>query len=156
MLAVKEQESGTVEQLLMTPAQTIDRSWYNRAGVEYVMDSCTKQQHRSFLALCPVVEGYFIASGFLLIRFWLEVSNEEQEQRFEACVEDSLRQWKLSPIDLPSRECWYEYSRAHDMMLEATDTSHAPLCPALQGQRILASTARIPALLLPTHNPLIR
>jgi polyphosphate kinase 2 len=103
-----------------------DRSWYNRAGVEYVMGFCTKEEHRRFLELCPVAEGYFIESGILLIKFWLEVSNEEQERRFEARIEDPLRQWKLSPIDLPSRERWYEYSRARDMMLEATDTSHAP------------------------------
>jgi polyphosphate kinase len=103
-----------------------DRSWYNRAGVEYVMGFCTKEEHRRFLELCPVVEGYFIESGILLIKFWLEVSNEEQERRFEARIEDPLRQWKLSPTDLPSRERWYEYSRARDMMLKATDTSHAP------------------------------
>src|ERR1700739_2103646 len=103
-----------------------DRSWYNRAGVEYVMGFCTKEQHRRFLELCPIVEGYFIESGILLIKFWLEVSNEEQERRFEARIEDPLRQGKLSPMALPSRERWYEYSRARDMMLEATDTSHAP------------------------------
>jgi polyphosphate kinase len=103
-----------------------DRSWYNRAGVEYVMGFCTKEQHRRFLELCPVVEGYLIESGILLIKFWLEVSNEEQERRFEARIEDPLRQWKLSPVDLPSRERWYEYSRARDTMLKATDTRHAP------------------------------
>ena len=103
-----------------------DRSWYNRAGVEYVMGFCTKEQHRRFLELCPVVEGYIIENGILLIKFWLEVSNEEQERRFEARIEDPLRQWKLSPVDLPSRERWYEYSRARDMMLKATDTRHAP------------------------------
>ena len=103
-----------------------DRSWYNRAGVEYVMGFCSKEQHRRFLELCPVVEGYFIESGILLIKFWLEVGNEEQERRFEARIEDPLRQWKLSPVDLPSRERWYEYSSARDMMLKATDTSHAP------------------------------
>ena len=103
-----------------------DRSWYNRAGVEYVMGFCTKEQHRRFLELCPVVEGYIVDGGIILIKYWLEVSNEEQERRFEARIEDPLRQWKLSPIDLPSREKWYEYSRARDMMLEATDTKHAP------------------------------
>ena len=103
-----------------------DRSWYNRAGVEYVMGFCSKEQHRRFLQLCSVVEGYFIESGILLIKFWLEVSNEEQERRFEARIEDPLRQWKLSPMDLPARERWYEYSRARDMMLEATDSDHAP------------------------------
>jgi polyphosphate kinase 2 len=103
-----------------------DRSWYNRAGVEYVMGFCTKEQHRRFLELCPVVEEYIIESGILLIKFWLEVSNEEQERRFEARIEDPMRQWKLSPMDLPARERWYKYSRARDMMLKATDTSHAP------------------------------
>lgn len=103
-----------------------DRSWYNRAGVEYVMGFCTKEQHRRFLELCPVVEGYIVDGGITLIKYWLEVSNEEQERRFEARIEDPLRQWKLSPVDLPSREKWYEYSHARDMMLEATDTKHAP------------------------------
>ena len=103
-----------------------DRSWYNRAGVEYVMGFCTKEQHRRFLELCPVVEAYIVDGGIILTKYWLEVGNEEQERRFEARIEDPLRQWKLSPIDLPSREKWYEYSRARDMMLEATDTKHAP------------------------------
>jgi polyphosphate kinase 2 len=103
-----------------------DRSWYNRAGVEYVMGFCTKEQHRRFLELCPVVEKYFVETGITLIKFWLEVSDAEQEKRFQARVEDPLRQWKLSPMDLPSRERWYEYSRARDMMLEATDSEHSP------------------------------
>ena len=103
-----------------------DRSWYNRAGVEYVMGFCTKAQHRRFLELCPKMEGYIIENGIILIKFWLEVSNEEQERRFEARVADPLRQWKLSTMDLPSRAKWYEYSRARDMMLEATDTELSP------------------------------
>jgi polyphosphate kinase 2 len=103
-----------------------DRSWYNRAGVEYVMGFCTKEQHRRFLELCPTVEGYLTSSGLTLIKFWLEVGNEEQEARFNARIADPLRQWKLSPIDLPSRTRWYEYSRARDQMLEATDSEHAP------------------------------
>ena len=103
-----------------------DRSWYNRAGVEYVMGFCTKEQHAAFLKLCPTVEGYVTRAGILLIKYWLEVSNKEQERRFEARIKDPLRQWKLSPMDLPSREKWYEYSRARDMMLAATDTRHAP------------------------------
>jgi polyphosphate kinase len=103
-----------------------DRSWYNRAGVEYVMGFCTKEQHRRFLELCPIFEGYFIESGIIIIKFWLEVSNEEQKRRFEARLEDPLRQWKLSPVDLPSRERWYSYSRARDMMLQATDTPRVP------------------------------
>ncbi len=103
-----------------------DRSWYNRTGVEYVMGFCTKEEHRRFLELCPEVENYIVDAGIKLIKYWLEVSNEEQERRFEARIEDPLRQWKLSPIDLPSREKWYEYSLARDMMLAATDTKHAP------------------------------
>ena len=103
-----------------------DRSWYNRAGVEYVMGFCTKEQYESFLELCPTAEGYITRSGIVLIKYWLEVSNKEQERRFEARVEDPLRQWKLSPMDLPSRERWYDYSRARDRMLEATDSKHAP------------------------------
>jgi polyphosphate kinase 2 len=103
-----------------------DRSWYNRAGVEYVMGFCTKEQHRRFLDLCPTVENWITSSGIILIKFWLEVSNKEQERRFEARIKDPLRQWKLSPMDLPSRTRWYEYSRARDMMLEATDTENAP------------------------------
>jgi polyphosphate kinase 2 len=103
-----------------------DRSWYNRAGVEYVMGFCSKEQHRRFLELCPEIEKYMVEAGILLIKFWLEVSDEEQKRRFEARVTDPLRQWKLSPMDLPSRSKWFEYSRARDMMLKATDTKWAP------------------------------
>ena len=103
-----------------------DRSWYNRAGVEYVMGFCSKEQHQRFLELCPVVEKYIVDGGIQLIKFWLEVGNREQKKRFEARIEDPLRQWKLSPMDLPSRSRWFEYSRARDMMLKATDTKHAP------------------------------
>jgi polyphosphate kinase 2 len=103
-----------------------DRSWYNRAGVEFVMGFCTKEQHRRFLELCPVFESYVITSGIKLFKIWLEVSDQEQERRFQARIEDPLRQWKLSPVDLPSRSRWYDYSRARDMMLEATDTEAAP------------------------------
>ena len=103
-----------------------DRSWYNRAGVEFVMGFCDKADHRRFLELCPVFERYVKSSGIQLIKFWLEVGNEEQERRFEARVKDPLRQWKLSPMDLPARSRWYDYSRARDMMLEATDTNDVP------------------------------
>ena len=103
-----------------------DRSWYNRAGVESVMGFCDKADHRRFLELCPVIEGYVKSSGIQLIKFWLEVGNEEQERRFEARVKDPLRQWKLSSMDLPARSRWYDYSRARDMMLEATDTKDVP------------------------------
>jgi len=101
-----------------------DRSWYNRAGVEHVMGFCSPEEHKRFLFLCPLFEKALTASGITLIKFWLEVSNEEQERRFKARIEDPLRQWKLSSIDLPSRERWYQYSRARDMMLDATDTPY--------------------------------
>ena len=103
-----------------------DRSWYNRAGVEHVMGFCTKQQYKRFLKLCPEIESFIVGSGIILIKYWLEVSNEEQERRFEARIKDPIRQWKLSPMDLPSLSRWYEYSRARDAMLEATDTKDAP------------------------------
>ena len=103
-----------------------DRSWYNRAGVEHVMGFCNKEQYEGFLDLCPTVEGYITKAGIILIKYWLEVSNEEQELRFEARIDDPVRQWKLSPMDLPSRERWFDYSRARDRMLETTDTKHAP------------------------------
>jgi len=103
-----------------------DRSWYNRAGVEYVMGFCTKEQLERFLQLCPEIEKYIVEAGIILIKFWLEVSDKEQQRRFEARISDPLRQWKLSPMDLPSRAKWFEYSRARDRMLEATDTEHAP------------------------------
>jgi polyphosphate kinase len=103
-----------------------DRSWYNRAGVEYVMGFCTKEQHRRFLELCPQVEKFAVDGGMLLIKLWLEVGMEEQEVRFQARIDDPLRQWKLSPMDTESFGRWYDYSRARDMMLEATDTDFAP------------------------------
>ena len=103
-----------------------DRSWYNRAGVEYVMGFCSENDRRRFLELCPQVEGYIVATGLMLIKFWLEVSSDEQERRFKARIEDPLRQWKLSTMDLPSRTRWYDYSRARDIMLEATDTQLVP------------------------------
>ena len=103
-----------------------DRSWYNRAGVESVMGFCTKEQHRRFLELCPEIEKYIVNGGILLIKIWLEVSDKEQKRRFEARLADPLRQWKLSPMDLPSRSKWFEYSRARDLMLKATDTKWAP------------------------------
>jgi polyphosphate kinase 2 len=103
-----------------------DRSWYNRAGVEYVMGFCTEAEHKRFLQLCPQIEKFLIEGGIILIKLWLEVGNEEQAKRFEARIEDPLRQWKLSPMDLPSRTRWYDYSRARDVMLKHTDTKIAP------------------------------
>ncbi len=103
-----------------------DRSWYNRAGVEYVLGFCTREQHRRFLEACPVFEKYVTDGGIQLVKYWLEVSDKEQKRRFEARIDDPLRQWKLSPTDLESRRLWYKYSRARDLMLEATDTPYAP------------------------------
>lgn len=103
-----------------------DRSWYNRAGVEHVMGFCSKEQYKRFLDLCPLMEKYMVEGGITLIKFWLEVSDKEQKRRFEARIADPLRQWKLSPMDLPSRSKWFDYSRARDRMLDATDTKHAP------------------------------
>jgi polyphosphate kinase len=103
-----------------------DRSWYNRAGVEYVMGFCGEQEHRRFLDLCPEIEKYIVEGGIILIKFWLEVGKDEQEKRFLARIDDPLRQWKLSPIDIESYRRWYDYSRARDLMLEATDSKHAP------------------------------
>jgi polyphosphate kinase 2 len=103
-----------------------DRSWYNRAGVEYVMGFCTKAEHQRFLVVCPEFERYLVDDGVLLIKYWLEVSEIEQKRRFEARITDPLRQWKLSPTDLCSRSRWFEYSRARDVMLAATDTDFAP------------------------------
>jgi polyphosphate kinase len=103
-----------------------DRSWYNRAGVEYVMGFCTEQEHRNFLKLCPEIEGYVVDAGIVLIKFWLEVGQEEQERRFAARIKDPLRQWKLSPMDLESYRRWYQYSKARDLMLKATASKQAP------------------------------
>jgi polyphosphate kinase 2 len=103
-----------------------DRSWYNRAGVERVMGFCTDEQYKAFLKLCPTVEKYIVDAGILLIKYWLEVGKKEQQRRFEARLKDPLRQWKLSPMDLESFGRWYDYSRARDKMLEATDTKYAP------------------------------
>ena len=103
-----------------------DRSWYNRAGVEHVMGFCTPEQHKRFLELCPQVEKFAVDGGIILIKLWLEVGMEEQQRRFEARIEDPLRQWKLSPMDTELFGRWYDYSRARDMMFEATDTKSAP------------------------------
>src|SRR5258705_2344896 len=103
-----------------------DRSWYNRAGVEHVMGFCTSEQYQAFLKNCPEAERYLVNGGIKLIKIWLEVNDKEQKRRFEARIDDPLRQWKLSPMDLPSRSHWFEYSRPRDMMLKATDTKDAP------------------------------
>jgi polyphosphate kinase 2 len=103
-----------------------DRSWYNRAGVERVMGFCTDDQYERFLKVTPSFEKQLVDNGIILIKLWLEVGNKEQERRFLARMDDPLRQWKLSPMDLPSREKWYDYSRARDAMFKATDTHFAP------------------------------
>jgi polyphosphate kinase 2 len=103
-----------------------DRSWYNRAGVEYVMGFCGEDDHRQFLNLVPQVEKYVVDAGIRLFKIWLEVGQDEQERRFNARIDDPLRQWKLSPMDLESYRRWYEYSRARDIMLGKTDSKHAP------------------------------
>jgi polyphosphate kinase len=102
-----------------------DRSWYNRAGVEYVMGFCTPEQHKRFLELAPEFERYIIGAGITLIKVWLEVGPDEQERRFHARIDDPLRQWKLSPMDIESFGRWSDYSRARDLMFKATDTKHA-------------------------------
>src|SRR5262249_32849015 len=103
-----------------------DRSWYNRAGVEYVMGFCSAEQHKRFLELCPEFEKYIIGAGIMLIKVWLDVGPDEQERRFHARIDDPLRQWKLTPMDIESFGRWSDYSRARDLMLDATDTKHAP------------------------------
>jgi polyphosphate kinase len=103
-----------------------DRSWYNRAGVEYVMGFCSDHDHKRFLELTPLFEKHIVETGIILIKIWLEVGPEEQERRFHARIDDPLRQWKLSPMDVESFSRWTDYSRARDLMFEATDTKHAP------------------------------
>jgi len=103
-----------------------DRSYYNRAGVEHVMGFCTAEQHRGFLALVPFVERVVVEGGLILIKYWLEVGKEEQTRRFAARVDDPLRQWKLSPMDVEAWQRWDDYTHARDAMLLATDTPHAP------------------------------
>ncbi len=104
-----------------------DRSWYNRAGVERVMGFCTSDEYLHFLRECPVFEhNLVVANGIRLFKYWLEVGEQEQERRFQNRIHDPMKQWKLSPTDLPSREKWYEYSRARDDMFDATDTDVAP------------------------------
>jgi polyphosphate kinase 2 len=104
----------------------LDRSWYNRAGVDYVMKFCTPTEHRRFLEQCPSFEKSVTEGGIILIKIWLEVGMKEQERRFKARIHDPMRQWKLSPMDLQSYSRWYDYSKARDLMLKATDSKHAP------------------------------
>ncbi|HXJ52340.1 MAG TPA: polyphosphate kinase 2 [Burkholderiales bacterium] len=103
-----------------------DRSWYNRAGVERVLGFCTEEEAKNFLKAVPLVEKAIVDSGVILIKYWLEVSEEEQTRRLESRMDDGRKIWKLSPMDLKSYNRWYDYSRARDQMFEATDTGFAP------------------------------
>ena len=103
-----------------------DRSWYNRAGVEYVMGFASKEQHRKFLRSCPSFEMALVESGITLLKYWLDVSEKEQHRRFQDRIKDPTKRWKLSPMDLESHRRWYDYSRARDAMLAATDIPQAP------------------------------
>jgi polyphosphate kinase 2 len=103
-----------------------DRSWYNRAGVERVMGFCTKEEYREFLRSCPIFEEMLISSGIVLIKYWFSVSDEEQEKRFKDRINDPTKRWKLSPMDLMSREKWVDYSKAKDKMFEHCDTKESP------------------------------
>jgi polyphosphate kinase 2 len=103
-----------------------DRSWYNRAGVERVMGFCTEAEVRQFLDVAPAFERLAVSSGIILLKYWLEVSPEEQTRRLEGRIDDGRKIWKLSPMDLKSYSRWYDYSRARDAMFQATDTAWAP------------------------------
>ncbi|MGO9565638.1 MAG: polyphosphate kinase 2 [Candidatus Korobacteraceae bacterium] len=103
-----------------------DRSWYNRAGVEHVMGFCAEEEYKKFLKGCPAFENVLINNGIILLKYWLDVSEKEQHTRFLARIQDPSKRWKLSPMDLESHRRWYDYSRARDAMLSATDTA---ICP---------------------------
>jgi polyphosphate kinase 2 len=103
-----------------------DRSWYNRAGVERVMGFCTEEEHQEFLRSCPEFERMLLRSGIILVKYWFSVSDAEQERRFQRRIDDPTRRWKLSPMDLKSRELWVEYSKAKDEMFHYTDTRQSP------------------------------
>jgi len=103
-----------------------DRSWYNRAGVERVMNFCTEEEYREFLRSCPEFERMLIRSGVILIKYWFSVSDEEQERRFQSRLKDPKKRWKLSPMDIESRNRWVEYSMAKDAMFAHTDSKQAP------------------------------
>lgn len=103
-----------------------DRSWYNRAGVEHVMGFCTPAEYSEFLRDCPSFETFLVSQGIILLKYWLEVSEKEQHQRFLDRIKDPSKRWKLSPMDMESHRRWFDYSRARDAMLAATDTKAAP------------------------------
>ena len=104
----------------------MDRSWYNRAGVEKVMGFCTADEYEEFLRSCPEFERMLVRCGIILIKYWFSVSDQEQERRFQARLRDLTKRWKLSPMDLESRNKWQEYSRAKDVMFAHTDIKQAP------------------------------
>lgn len=104
----------------------LDRSWYNRAGVERVMGFCTEEEYWEFLRSCPEFERMLVRSKIILIKYWFSVSNQEQERRFQARIDDPTKRWKLSPMDLDSRTCWVDYSKAKDEMFKYTDIKQAP------------------------------
>jgi polyphosphate kinase 2 len=104
----------------------LDRSWYNRAGVEHVMGFCTPDEYRRFLHQCPIFERMLVDDGIILVKYWFSVSDEEQEKRFRSRIDDPRKQWKLSPMDLESQRRWVEYSRAKDEMFVHTDIAEAP------------------------------
>ncbi len=137
-----------------------DRSWYNRAGVEHVMGFCARDEYDKFLKSCPVFEGWLISSGIILLKYWLDVSEKVQHKRFVARIEDPSKRWKLSPMDLESHRRWYDYSRARDAMLSATDTPTAPwrLVPSDDKKRarlncIADILSRIPYEEIPYKSP---
>jgi polyphosphate kinase len=103
-----------------------DRSWYNRAGVERVMGFCSEEEYQEFMRSCPEFERMLVRSGIVLVKYWFSISDEEQERRFQARLEDPMKRWKLSPMDLEARERWVDYSRAKDEMFERTDIEQAP------------------------------
>ncbi len=103
-----------------------DRSWYNRAGVERVMGFCTDEEHQEFLRSCPEFERMLVRAGIVLVKYWFSVSDEEQERRFQARIENPTKRWKLSPMDIESRQRWVEYSKAKDEMFAHTDIKQAP------------------------------
>jgi polyphosphate kinase 2 len=103
-----------------------DRSWYNRAGVEHVMGFCTDDEYKEFLRACPLFEEMLVRSGIFLIKYWFSVNDEEQEKRFLERMSNPIKRWKLSPMDLESRQRWVDYSRAKDVMLEYTDRKQTP------------------------------
>ena len=112
-----------------------DRSWYNRAGVERVMGFCSEETAKRFIGQVPAFEKLMIESGIILIKYWLEVSMEEQTRRLAARIDDGRKIWKLSPMDLKSYSRWYDYSRARDEMFEATDTPWAPWYVAISNDK---------------------